>query len=266
MGLRGGVGMRTTIVVSALMATLVASAPPPAVADVWDRSVPTDGSSSTRSELVHGSDELHDLAKKGSLPDEDWYRLSQQPYTSYEVLVEATAGEIAPPVLERLAADGTTVLQTAVGIGAIGFTRSLRWQNGAAPTDDQFVRVRSGSCVKCKKDAVYRIRAFETTYRVPRFNNTGTQVTVLVAQNPTDATIAGNVYFWNASGTLLATQPFTIQAKALLTLATQTVVPDVSGSATVSHDGRYGDLAGKALALEPSTGFSFDTPMEPRPK
>lgn len=95
--------------------------------------------------------------------------------------------------------------------------------------------------MKCKKDAVYRIRAFETTYRVPRFDNTGTQVTVLVVQNPTDATIAGSVHFWNASGTLLATHPFTVQAKALSSLQTQTLVPDVSG-------------------------FSFDTPMEPRPK
>ena len=257
--------MRTNVVGAFVIAITLGSSAP-THADVWDRSVPNDGSTSTRTELVHGSDELHDLAKKGSAADEDWYRLTQQPYTSYEILVEATAGEIAPPVLERLAGDGTTVLQTAIGIGGIGFTRSLRWQNGATPVEDQFVRVRSGSCVKCKKDAAYRIRAFETTYRVPRFNNTGTQVTVLVVQNPTDATIAGNIYFWSAAGALLATQPFTIQPKALVTLATQTVVPDTSGTATVSHDGRYGDLAGKALALEPATGFSFDTTMEPRPK
>ena len=29
---------------------------------------------------------------------------------------------------------------------------------------------------------------------------------------------------------------------------------------TVSHDGRYGELAGKSVALEPATGFSFDSP------
>lgn len=258
--------MQTMIVMWALVIAGIGTSFGTGRADVWDRSVPSDGSTSTRTELVHGSDELHDLAKKGSAPDEDWYRLTQQPYASYEILVEATAGEIAPPILERLAADGATVLQTAVGIGAIGFTRSLRWQNGATAVEDQFVRVRSGSCVKCKKDAVYRIRAFETTYRVPRFNNSGTQVTVLVVQNPTDATIAGNVYFWSATGTLLETQPFTLQAKRLLSLQTQTVVPDVSGTMTVSHDGRYGDLAGKAIGLEPATGFAFDTPMEPRPK
>jgi hypothetical protein len=37
-----------------------------------------------------------------------------------------------------------------------------------------------------------------------------------------------------------------------------------SGSITVTHDGGYGELAGKTVALEPSTGFSFDTPMLPR--
>ena len=33
---------------------------------------------------------------------------------------------------------------------------------------------------------------------------------------------------------------------------------------TVTHDGPYGGLAGKAVALEPASGFSFDTPLEPR--
>jgi hypothetical protein len=33
-----------------------------------------------------------------------------------------------------------------------------------------------------------------------------------------------------------------------------------SGSITIAHDGPYGSLNIKAVALEPSTGFSFDTP------
>lgn len=33
------------------------------------------------------------------------------------------------------------------------------------------------------------------------------------------------------------------------------------GAITVAHDGRYGELAGKTVALEPSTGFSFDTKL-----
>ena len=49
-------------------------------------------------------------------------------------------------------------------------------------------------------------------------------------------------------------------------LNTATVAPGVGGSVTVAHDGRYGDLAGKTVALEPATGFSFDSPMLPRVK
>ena len=39
-----------------------------------------------------------------------------------------------------------------------------------------------------------------------------------------------------------------------------------SGAITVGHTGPYGSLVGKAVALEPSTGFSFDTPLEARPR
>jgi hypothetical protein len=42
------------------------------------------------------------------------------------------------------------------------------------------------------------------------------------------------------------------------------VVPGVGGALTIANDGRYGDLSGKTVALEPSTGFSFDSPMIPR--
>jgi hypothetical protein len=35
---------------------------------------------------------------------------------------------------------------------------------------------------------------------------------------------------------------------------------------TVTHDGRYGSLVGKAVAIEPSSGFSFDTPLTIRPR
>jgi hypothetical protein len=34
----------------------------------------------------------------------------------------------------------------------------------------------------------------------------------------------------------------------------------------VTHDGPFGGLAGKAVALEPATGFSFDSPMTVKPR
>ena len=39
-----------------------------------------------------------------------------------------------------------------------------------------------------------------------------------------------------------------------------------SGAVTVVHDGRYGELTGKTVALEGATGFSFDAIFTPRPR
>lgn len=237
-----------------------------AEADPWDRPKLPDGSSATLSELAHGSNELHDLKGASGAPDQDWFRISQKPYASYEVVVDAATGDPTPIRLERIAADGATVLQTGVAVGT-GAVRSLRWANETASAiDDQFVRVTSGGCGKdCKVDDVYRVRAFDTTYAGPRFNNLGTQVTVLVLQNPTDGAVAGNVRYWNAAGDLVGTSPFALAPKQLAVLATQVVVPALSGSVTIAHDGRYGGLTGKLSGLEPATGFNFETLITPRP-
>jgi hypothetical protein len=120
----------------------------------------------------------------------------------------------------------------------------------------------------CGPDDVYRLRAAETTYSIPRFNNAGSQVTVLLLQNPADYAITGHIWFWTTSGTLLATQAFALPPKQTLVLNTATVagLAGQGGTITISNDGRYGDLTGKTVALEPSTGFSFDSPMVPRVK
>jgi hypothetical protein len=239
----------------------------PARADVWDIQTQNDNTVATENELVHGSDQLHDLgALPGPLPDEDWFRMRQRSYSSYEVVADGTSGDIARTLsLDRIAPDGSTVLQASAPIG-LGFSRSLRFANvtGAAVTNE-YIRVRSGQCTTgCGPDDVYRVRFSETTYAIPRFNNSGGQVTVLMLQNPSDYTISGAVYFWNPPGALIATAPFTLAPRQLLALATQIPAPGVSGSMTIAHDGSYGDLAGRAVSLDPSTGLSFDHPMVPR--
>ena len=45
-----------------------------------------------------------------------------------------------------------------------------------------------------------------------------------------------------------------------------TALAGQSGSITVVHDGKFGALSGKAIGLEPATGFTFDTPLLPRPR
>jgi len=241
-----------------------------AVADVWDIQTQNDNTIATENELVHGSDQLHDLGVlPGNLPDQDWYRLSQKPFSSYEMVADSTSGDIQAAGglnLDRLDATGTTVIQSSGAVG-VGYTRSLRFINStAAEVNTERIRVQSTGCTtNCGVDDVYRIRAAETTYSVPRFNNFGSQVTVLLLQNPTNYTIAGTIYFWDVTGTMIGTgTPFSLTSKQLLVLNTGTVAPAVGGAVTIAHDGRYGDLSGKTVALEPATGFSFDSPMLPR--
>lgn len=241
-----------------------------ALADVWDVQTQSDNTVGTENELVHGSDQLHDLgALPGPAADQDWYRLSQKPFSSYEIVADATSGDIGTTLnVNRTDAAGTGVLQSSVAVG-VGYSRSLRWINATSSAEDtQRIAVTSGSCTtNCGADDVYRLRAYETTYAVPRFNNSATQVTVLLVQNPTNYTINGTVYFWNAAGASVATSPIVnLGPKALLVLNTSTVpgAAGTSGAMTIAHDGRYGDLSSKGVALEPATGFSFDTPGMPR--
>jgi hypothetical protein len=250
---------------AAILATALAGAVA-GHADPWDAPALRDDGTATLSELSHGYDETHDLRAKSGKPDQDWFRLRQEPFSSYEVVVDAAVGDVTPVALERVAADGTTVLQTSAAV-ALGAARSLRFENATgAAVDDQFIVVRSGGCTKCKADDTYRLRSYETTYAVPRFNNTGSQVTVLIVQNPANHPIGGNVRFWSAAGALLHTEPFSLDPKQLLIAATQTFsgATNQSGSMTIAHDGRYGDLKGKTSALEPATGFNFETPIEVR--
>ena len=132
-----------------------------------------DTPSLSSNELNHGSEQRGDL-----LVRPDYFRIGQKPYSSYEVVVDGTSGDIVPVALDRLASNNVTVLQTAQAV-AVGDSVSLRWENSTAATVvNQQIRM-GGSCAGgCGTDDVYRIRAFETTYRVPRFNNAGSQVTV----------------------------------------------------------------------------------------
>ena len=222
-------------------------------------------------ELSHGSRQVHDLAALSpTLPDQDYYVLGQRPHSSYEVVVDAVSGDVGAVSLQRIDADAVTVAQSAIAVTPIlDMAQSLRWTNGANAVDDQFIRVRSGDCTTdCGADDTYRIRAFDTTYSVPRFNNSGSQVTVLLLQNPASYPVTGEVVFWSTSGAVLGSHPFSLAARNTLVLNTATVpgAGGQGGTLTLASDARYGDLAGKTVALEPATGFSFDSPMSPRPR
>ena len=230
-----------------------------------------DVAAGTSLELTHGASLTADLAAQpGPSADVDLYRISQKPRSSYEVVVDSRSGDLGNPaspiLLERVAADLVTQLQAAQPVGA-GSSRSLRWQNPLGmPQDTQLVRVTSGGCTTgCDAGDTYRIRAWETTLRLARLNNSGTQVTVLLVENAGDTAVSGTAWYWSGAGTLVGSQPLSIPPRGTAVLNTSLAAPSTSGSITVSHDGRHGQLAGKAVAVEPATGFSFDTLAQERP-
>ena len=215
-------------------------------------------------EVSHGTDLTADLA--GGTPD--LYRISQRPLSSYEVLLDSVSGDAVPGLLlERLASDNVSVAQTGVPVGT-GSALSLRWENTVTGTvNGQHIRLRSPACgTGCGTDDIYRMRVYDTTFSIARFNNAGSQVTVIVLQNPTSQAVTAHIHFWSVSGALLVSQPVTMAARSVTVLnsATLPVLQGQGGSLTVSHDAPYAALSGKTVALEPATGFSFDSPLEPR--
>ncbi|MET0551440.1 MAG: Calx-beta domain-containing protein [Vicinamibacteria bacterium] len=213
-------------------------------------------------ELTHGARVRGDL--DGGAPD--FFRMHQPPQASFEVMLDEAAGG-AGLVLERVANDGTTVLQTAAAVGT-GSARSLRWANDLpVAAGMQYVRVRATGCgTACGPADTYRLRAYETTARIPRFNNTGGQGTVLFLQNRAAVPVSARASFWNASGVVITAHGMTVPARGLAVVDTTTVPggQGQSGSVTIAHDGGYGGLAGKAALVDPVNGFSFDAEVTSR--
>ena len=101
--------------------------------------------------------------------------------------------------------------------------------------------------------------------RDPRWNNTASQATIFLIQNNKPAPVAGSIFFYGASGNLVHTHALSVPANGLLVLPTGALpqLAGQNGSAHVAHTGGRGALSGKAVALEPGTGFTFDTQMTP---
>jgi uncharacterized repeat protein (TIGR01451 family) len=218
-------------------------------------------------ELIHGSMVVSPVDDGGMR----YFRMRQQPTSSYEIVVDGASGDLGdaaqPLNLQRVAADLSTVLAEA---GGGGFARSLRWETSATTVvDDQAIRVRSTACTaSCGADDLFRIRAYDTTGDIARFNNTGGQVTVVLLQNLSSATVAATVRFWSPTGALLHAAHFGfLPPRGLATLNTVAQAPlsGLAGSITVTSNAPYGLLVGKAVSVEPATGFAFDTPLRPRP-
>jgi hypothetical protein len=225
-------------------------------------------------EMTPGSIQEHDM--EGT--DEDWIILSQRPFSSYEVRVDGmgdsltlTTGAGDALGVDLVQSDGT-VVATGYTMNPAAVDRRVTFANNAASAnDDQHMRISSPYCGGGPCDAlgsIYTIRLFDNTYNVPRFNNSATQVTVLIVQNSSPASVSATAHFFDPAGTLLASQPISINAFGTSVLNTSTVpgAAGAAGSIVITNSAPYGGLSGKAVALEPGTGFTFDTMMFPRPQ
>jgi hypothetical protein len=242
-------------------------------ADVWDTAVDTDDNTGTDNTPIHGTIQVHDLGvRPGPVADQDWYSMEARGFASYEAIIDGLTGDTGGSLsFNVLAADGTTILATGTSLGSASCTlctQTLRFENDQAAPRPVFIRVGSPGCgTNCDSSDQYTFRFLETTYAAPRYNNSGGQLTVLILHNVSELSVSGNVRFLDAAGNFVASQPFTLAVNAHLVLNTSAVAgaAGTAGVITVSHNGRYGSLAGKAVALEPATGFSFDTPLVPKP-
>ena len=226
----------------------------------------------TDNEVTPGSVQEHDM--EGD--DEDWIILSQRPYSSYEVRVDGmgdgltlTTGSGDLLAVDLVESDGT-VVATGYTMNPVGVDRRVTFQNNnPSANDNQQVRVSSPFCNPCGiTDSIYTIRLFDTTYNIPRFNNSATQITVMILQNSLGASVDADAHFFDSAGTLLASAPVSIAAHGTAVVNTSAIagLAGQSGAIIVTSTGGYAALSGKAVALEPGTGFTFDTMMTPRPQ
>ena len=89
--------------------------------------------------------------------------------------------------------------------------------------DGERIVVSGGCGTDCGPDDTYRIRFYETTGVVARFNNAGCADDVLILHNPGATAVTGQVYLWSAAGALLGSASFNLPARGSLALNTTTV-------------------------------------------
>lgn len=250
----------------------LACAGPAAAHDPWETGG-LDDVAGTVNLLRHGDvQQGHDLQPPtaGSV-DADWMRVVTKARHSYEARVSGQAwrGTAAGPDFDRVDGSGTVLTagvrsEEDVDRGATTLGRTVRWiPSAGGPEYLRAVGLAGASGLE-----PYDVVFLDTTLFLPRWNNTGTQTTVVVLQNTSGVGVAGLLYFHDAGGALIGTASVAVPPNGAQVIGTGSIpaLAGQSGSAQVAHFGGYGALTGKAVALEAATGFAFDTPINPVPR
>lgn len=237
-----------------------------------------DDSADTCNEVAHGTVQLGHDFQFSSVDDIDWMTTRVQARHSYEARVRGAStlwdGPSCPNGcgnLARVNAAGSVLTAGAaegppVADGDWVSSLVVRWV--ATAGGKELLRMRGFPRTNYGTADQYDFEFLDTTYFAPRFNNTASQVTILIVQNTRDVAVTGTIYFYNGAGTLLTSAPLSLPANGTQVTSTAaiTALQGQSGSIAIAHLGGYGTLTGKAVALEPATGFTFDTPLVPLPR
>jgi len=243
----------------ALAAALLPVAAP--AIDVWDQASVKDNTAATTANYLNGpvgiNVQTHDLEAIGGVADEDWYIFEVEVGRSYAVTVTTNTGDVdatQADFLQRYDVTGTTLLQSQTGSPTF---RTLRWISGAGG----FERIRVKGQTTSSANSQYSIIVQSSTYWCPRYNNSGSQASVLILQNITSFPCTHTITFMDEAGNELATDSSTLAGNATKVLAVGSIpaLVGTKGSARIAHSCTAFAFKGKLVALEPSTGFSFDT-------
>lgn len=265
-GLRSGTRRIGSIYAVVLAAFAVFSHGASAI-DVWDQATIKDNTAASTQNYLNGpvgvNAQTHDLEAIGGVADEDWYIVEVEPGRSYAIAVTTITGDVdtsQTDFLQRFDATGGTLLQSHGGSGP-GF-RTLRWIS----SNSGYERIRVKGQPTSSARSQYSIVSQLSTYFCPRYNNSGSQVSVLIMQNISSFSCPATVYFLDEAGNTLATDSSTIAANATRVFAVGSLPALVGtrGSARIAHTCSAYVFKAKLVALEPATGFSFDTMCDAR--
>ena len=253
--------MRTAICASAI----ALAALPGRADDPWELDPEEDGQA-TRAHILPGQVQTGRDLQSGATPDQDWLYTFPLARHSYVALASGgpmwSANTFVAAKLERVSTS-LAVLTAGTNEEMASFRgHSVSWIAGPV-SDHEYLRVTGPP--GAQGAAPYTLEFHDTTYAIPRWNNAASQATIFLIQNNKPAPVTGSIFFYGPSGNLVHTQPLSVPANGLLVLPTGSIpqLAGQNGSAHVAHTGGRGALSGKAVALEPGTGFTFDTQMTP---
>lgn len=258
----GWQGRFTSMIAGLCIAGLASTA---SAIDEWDAATVKDNTAATtRNLLQRGVNQIHDLQAVGGVADEDWFVLGLQAYRQHQIYVTEVTGDT--PVdnvdfLELWDATGTTLLQQAT-IGLAGVEKLIRFFSGP----DTAFRIRVKGNANSPATSRYSISLTESTMYCPRYNNAGTQVSVLIAQNTTNGSCGIGVEFFDEAGTFITSHQGSFNGSGMLVLSVGSIpmLAGTKGSVRLQPYCSPSGVKAKMVALEPATGFSFDTLCERR--